>query len=58
MQALILVAALAIARLMLATASWAQKFSSDPNSYEKLDINCYSEWIMIRILIHEFEAIY
>ena len=31
---------------------------SDPDSYEKFDTNCYSEWIMIRSLMQEHEAIY
>ena len=53
-----LVAGLAIARLMSAIASWAQKEQSDPDSYEMFDTNCYSEWIMIRSLMHELEAIY
>ena len=43
---------------MLAIASWAQKEQPDPGSYVKFDTNCYSDWIMIRSLMHELEAIY
>ena len=34
------------------------KDRADPDFYEKFDTNFYSEWIMIRSLMHELEAIY
>ena len=43
---------------MLAVASLGSEDGSDPDTYEMFDTNCYSEWIMIRSLMHELEAIY
>ena len=54
----VLVAGFAIAKLMLAIASLGGEEESDPDSYVKFDSNCYSEWIMIKSLMHEHEAIY
>ena len=48
---------LAVARVKLAVARVAQIVQSDPDSMCKFETDYYSEWIMIRSLKHEFEAI-